>query len=457
MNTKKLLTSLLSIAFLAGPLAGCLGGDDAPVEAPSEDQLKADEILGEQGRDKLVDVASVIPKNWSMDGQRLLPPTELNFVGKVDTSAVGSYEAERDEGGLDYNTVLHTYDISPQLPAGQPAEIVIDLFWDASEFNSADLDIFVDVPGTKTSYSQVSETMNWNHVLKTMVVNTVGVQGQSAVVGVQIASGIVSQGFEYKLDIRFQYVEDVLTPYHAWGLEVPSGAGGIILESVKAGGDEHIRSEFVLLDPDQNLVKYVMFDDINIPTQSVLIPVSKPGRYVFYAYYMEGGFLSAKADVPLDNTVATPLGVKEEEIVLTSDLAPGVAGKDFLHPTANAPVEDMGAVAFDVPLNDKFPLRVTGFIRGQVVADSKITLSSPKGLVHELIVIAKYEDDKGTIGYTSDHEGRWTPSAEGGAQHEGGYNNVFRYMNVDKGAWTASVVNDGPAGVEIGYRVLTVG
>lgn len=453
MNPTKLLTMLLSLAFLGGPLAGCLGGSDSAAVEPNAEQEKADEILGEAGKDRLVDVASIIPKNWSMPDQKLLPPVELSFLGKVDTSAVGSYEAERDEGGIDYNTRVHTYDISPQLPPGQPAEVVIDLFWDASEANSADLDIFIDLPGTKTSYSPVSETMNWNHVLKTVVVNTIGVSGQPALVGVQIASGMVSQGFDYTLDVRVQYVQDVLTPYHAWALDVPSGAGGIILESVKAGGDEHIRSEFVLIDPEDNLVKNVMFDDINIPTQSVLIPVTKAGTYVFYAFYMHGGFLSAKADVPLDNVQARPLKLVEEEVVITSELAPGLAGKDYLYPTASVPSEDVNAIEFDVPFTDKFPLRVTGFIRGQLVADAKLTLESPKGLVHQLTVIAQYSDERGTIGYTSDHEGRRVDTADG-AQTEGGLNNLFQFANVDKGVWTASIVNDGP-NVEIGYRVLT--
>lgn len=457
MNAK-LIPSILAIALLAGPLAGCLGGDDGPVETMSEEQKRAEDILGQKGREDLLDAASIIPKNWTFPGQSLLPPVELNFVGKVDTTAVGSYEAEKDEGGIDYNSVVQTQDISSALPPGQPAEIVIDLFWDASEFNSADLDIFVDLPGTKTSYSPVSETMNWNHVLKTVVVNTVGVAGEPALVGVQIASGMVSQGFEYRLDVRITYVEDVLTPYHAWALTVPNGAGGIILESEKAGGDEHIRAEFVLLDPEQTLIKNVMFDDINIPTQSVLIPVTKPGEYIFYAFYMHGGFLTARADVPLDVVEAKPLTVTETEVVLSSSPSPGVAGKDYLEPTAGGtvPKDDVNAITYDVPLNDKFPLRVTGFVRGAVTAEAKITLSSPLGMVHQLTVIARYEDERGTIGYTSDHDGTIVKDGTGAETREGGSNNVFNFANVDKGAWTASIVNDGPQ-VEIGYRVLTVG
>ena len=143
--------------------------------------------------------------------------------------------------------------------------------------------------------------------------------------------------------------------------------------------------------------------------------------------------------------------------MLSNSPSPGLAGKDYLDPTAGGtvPADDVGAVLYDVPLNDKFPLRVTGFIRGAVTADAKITLSSPKGMVHTLTVIGRYEDERGSIGYTSDHEGTITTGAEG-EQREGGSNNVFYFANVDKGAWTASIVNDGPQ-VEIGYRVLTVG
>lgn len=455
MNPVKLLGMLATLALLGGPLAGCLGGDDGPIDVSSAEQEKVDEILGEKGKDDLIEAAAIIPKNWTMPLQRLLPPTALNFTGTVTSSAVGSYEAERDEGGIDYGSVVETFDISSALPAGQPAELVIDLFWDASEANSADLDILVDVPGTRTTYSPVSETLNWNHVLKTVVVNTVGVAGQPALVGVQIASGVVGEGFEYKLDVKVTYVDDVLTPYHPWALNVPNGANAIILESVKAGGDEHITSQFVILDPDDALVKFVDFNDINIPTQSVLIPITRPGQYVFYSYFMHGGFLSVKADVPLDDNVATPLGIATEEAVLTNAPSPGVGGKDYGSPLAATPTgDDVGAVLYDVPLNDKFPLRVEGFIRGPVTADSKITLASPKGMVHTLIKKLVYEDERGTIGYTSEHEGHYVACEEGMCP-EGGSNNMFRFENVDKGAWTASVVNNGPS-VEVGYTVTTV-
>ncbi|HUR70140.1 MAG TPA: hypothetical protein VM370_12925 [Candidatus Thermoplasmatota archaeon] len=437
----KLATVFLLLILVAAPMSGCL--KKGKLEAANLDQQKIDDLLGKEGRDKLIDAASLIPKNYSFAGQEVLPPAVVEFVGKIGAEANGALETEKDEGGIERNAVIQTQDISALLPDGQPVELVIDLIWDASEANSADLDIVVDVPGTRTSYSPTSETLNWNLAVKTIVVNTIGVSGQPALVGIEAAGGAVTSGFDYNLTVRATYVRDVLTPYHAWAFDVPPGASGIILESEKAGGDEHVTSQFVILDPEDNLVQFVDFNDIDIPTQSVFIPTSKPGTYVFYAYTMHGGFFRVKADVPLDSTAARPLALVETKVADASAPAPGIAGKDLFNGSLlenTTPKDDVSPVVVDFAPTGAFPLRITGYITGALTTQAKITLKSPLGTVHTLTKIARYEDESGSIGYTS--------------THEGSQNNLFDWSKIQRGAWTAEIVNTN-SGVEIGHTILT--
>jgi len=437
----KLTTALIILVVFAAPLAGCLKKNG--IEAANVDQERADEILGKAGRDALIDAAAIIPKNYSFGSQQLLPVQLREFIGTITTAANGALETEKDEGGIEHSTFLETQDISDLVPPGQPVELVIDLIWDASEANSADLDIVVDVPGLRSSFSPTSETFNWNLAVKTIVVNTIGVEGQPAIVGVQAAGGAVSQGFDYTLRVHAQYVKDVLTPHHAWAFDVPTDASGIIIESEKAGGEEHVAAQFIVIDPADELVAFVDFNDIDIPTESVFIQTHMPGTYVFYAYSMHGGFLRVKADVPLDNTGARPLALVETKVADSSAPAPGVAGKDVLNGTlaeGTLPRDDQAPAVVDFDTGATFPLRIVGYITGTAHTQSKITLTSPLGVVHTLTKIARYEDESGSVGYTSDHEG--SP------------NNLFDWQNIQRGAWTAQVVNTSP-GVEIGHTILT--
>lgn len=438
---KRTVSIALALALaLVG--AGCLKKD--PVRTADLEQEKVDTILGKEGRERLVDAASLIPKNYSFPEQQLLPPALFEYVGTITTAANGALEAERDESGIERNTFVELQELGALVPPGQPVELVVELIWDASEANSADLDIVVDVPGTRSSFSPTSETFNWNLAVKTLVVNTVGVAGAPAKVGVQAAGGAVTQGFDYTLRVTATYVKDVLTPYHPWAFDVPPGASGIILESEKAGGDEHVTSQFVLLDPEDNLVQFVDFNDIDIPTESVFLPTQKAGTYVFYAYFMHGGFFTMKADVPLDATGARPLPLVETRVVDSATIAPGVAGKDVTNGSlvegAAPPPADVSPTIVPFTTSGAFPLRIAGYISGAATTQAKTTLKSPLGTVHTLTSIARYQDESGSIGYTSDHEG--------------GPNNVFDLKNIQRGGWTAEIVNTSP-GVEIGHTVLS--
>lgn len=438
----KFLSMVIVLALFAAPLAGCLK-KGSEVSTASADQEKVDTILGKVGRDALIDAASLIPKNYSFAGQASLPPVLTEFIGTITTAANGAIEAERDEGGMERNTYVEMRDISGLVPVGQPVELVVDLIWDASEANSADLDIVIDVPGMKNSFSSVSETFNWNLAVKTVVINTVGVEGMPAKIGIQAAGGVITTGFDYTLRVKATYVRDVLTPYHAWAFDVPPGASGIILESEKAGGEEHISAQFVVIDPEENLVQFVEFNDIDIPTESVFIPTKTAGTYVFYAYSMHGGFLRIKADVPLDNRGARTLALVSTETADSSTPAPGVAGKDFFNGSAAQdalPSADVSPTVIEFTTPGAFPLRVTGHITGPASAQSKITLKSPLGTVHTLTKLARYEDESGSVGYTS--------------THEGSANNLIDWQNIQRGSWTAEIVNTSP-GVVIGHTVLS--
>lgn len=440
MNSR-LLVIAIGLILLAGPLAGCIKGKDE-VQAANVEQEKADAILGDQGKEKIESVAALIPKNYSFPDQKVLPKQTITIAAKTSSSALGSYEAQRDEGGIDYRSVIVMNDVSAHIPAGQPVEMFIKLFWDGAEANSADLDIAVDVPGTKTTHSNTTEDLNWNYAVKSMVVNTIGVPGQKHEVGVQIAGGAVTEGFDYSLEISFVYPKDVLTPYHPWAFTVPSGASGIILETEKAGGDEHVTAEFLVIDPNDQLVQYKTYNDIDIPTESVFIPTKGPGEYVFYAFYMHGGFLRLKADVPLETFNVRTLNIVKTETVDMSGPAPGVAGKDPLMGGAGGgtiPASDTNPTTVTFDSGSSFPLDVRGFIRGQVNPMAKITLKSPAGEVHSLTSILRYQDEQGTIGYTG--------------EQDNGPNSVFNFKNMQRGAWTAEIVNDGPA--EIGHILTT--
>jgi hypothetical protein len=95
-------------------------------------------------------------------------------------------------------------------------------------------------------------------------------------------------------------------------------------------------------------------------------------------------------------------------------------------------------ISFTTP--GAFPLRVTGYITGQATTQAKVTLKSSLGAVHTLTSIARVEDESGSVGYTSDHEG--------------GPNNLHDWKNIQRGAWTAEIVNTSPS-VEIGHVVLS--
>ncbi len=441
--TRRALAVLLALNV---PAAGCLSifKDEAPVEAEDVEGDRARKLLGDEGRATLEEAASATPKNFTFPAQLDLPQKVVWFNGSVGPETDASFEGNQDQGGIEYGYVIQKQDVTPHVPPGQPVEIFIKVRWDAKELNGVDFDIYVDVPGTKTSYYPAkSEDVNWNIPTKVLTVNTIGVPGRPHDIGVQAASGKTISDVQYEMRIEFNYAKDVLTPAVPWAFQVPANATGLILESVKVAGDEHIRSEFIVVGPKDDLVSFVEFNDLAIPTESVFIPVPAPGEYVFWAYYLHGGFLSIKADAPLDAFAARALGIVETSTALDSAPVPGMIERDWSYGSVLAergvpvPTPMQGQKQATFALEGAHPIGVYAYLNGPGTLASQVRISSPTGIVHDLYKILRYEDERGSIGYSS----------------EEGYDNQVYYANVTKGGYTVDYVNNGPT--EVGYTVVS--
>lgn len=428
---------------LAVPASGCLGflKKEEADGGVDRNQLIADELLGDEGRNALDDIASAKPKNFTFPGQLALPAAALWINGTVGPEANLAYEGNRDQGGIDYGSVYEVQDVSSYIPAGQPVEIFAKLYWNAQELNSADLDIVVDVPGLKTShYPAKTEDMNWNFATKTMTINTVGVPGATHEIGIQANSGRTTSDLSYSLYVEFHYPKDVLPPAVPYAITVPSNATGLMLESVKVRGDEHVQAEFIVVSPTDDLVGYVEFNDIAIPTESVFVPTSGPGEYVLYAFYMHGGFLSVKADAPPEKLEARTLATVITPTAVDASPSPGMIDRDWgfgsaVEGTLVTPMTNQKSASFAI--EGAHPLLVHATITGQGTLMTQVRVTSPAGVVHEITRALRYDDERGSIGYTADE----------------GYDNWMDFAAVVKGAYTIDYVNDGP--LEIGYVVVT--
>lgn len=428
---------------LALSSAGCLGffkkgGEDRKIDGQ---QTLADELLGDAGRSAFDDLASSKPKNFTFPAQDALPRTVVWINGTVGPEANLAFEGNRDQGGIDYNSVVQTQDISAHVPPGQPVEIFVKLYWNAQEMNSADLDIVADLPGTRTShYPAKTEDMNWNFATKTLTINTVGVEGQPHLLGIQANSGRTTGDLSYSMFVEFNYAKDVLPPSVPYAVMVPSNATGLVFESAKVTGDEHVQAEFIVVSPTDELVAYVEFNDLAIPTESVFVPTTGPGEYVLYAFYMHGGFLSVKADAALDQLAARQLATVIAQTTVDSAPSPGMIGRDWsygsaIEGTLVTPMTNQKTASFDIA--GAHPLLVHATLKGQGTLMTQAVITSPAGLVHELTRALRYDDERGSIGYTADE----------------GYDSFLDYGAIVKGAYTIDYVNDGP--LEVGYVVVT--
>lgn len=419
--------ALAGALLLALLLAGCIGsgGDDAAGSAADEGAQALTPDRAEEARQ----AASDVPQNYTLPRQDVLEPRRVWFNDSVGVEAAAGVEGNGDEGGTDYNGQVVTTDVSRHLPPGQPAEIRIQLSWDPEPGQSADLEIVTDLPGHRTDTSSGDGQLNWNLGVQSMTVNTVGVEGEDHVVGVEAHNGRNPRGeIEFSMRLEFHYPEDVLTPHHPYAFTVPANATGVVLESVKTAGDEHIRSSFVIVGPDDTLVDKIDYNDLAIASESIFVPLAEAGEHVFYAYNMSGGFLSLEADTGVEDRTVRPLPLVRTTATDVEGPAPGTVARDW---TGSGPATPMtGGQETSFTVEDSFPLRIEGSYEGRSTGATQIRISSPAGLVYDHQRVLHHEDERGSLGYTDDEA-----------------NTVFRPGNLRTGSYTVHVVNNAPGSV----------
>lgn len=445
MNGTKTLVALLMIAVL--PLSGCLGifggdsGGDQDANATSISQSVGDETARE-----IESRSAEQFKNYTLPGQEKLPGVTQWFNGSVSTGqAAAAWEDRNDRSGTNYNTEIVTRSLGDALPAGQPAEIKVKLWYFPGPGKSAAIDIYADVPGTATEFNPGGcDAFSWKVCTQELVLNTAGVSGEDAQVGIQIANGRTAQTLDYQLKVELTYEDNVITPAQPYAFQVPENATGIVVKSQKAGGGEHVKTNFVVVSPNDELVQHVEYNDIAIPSESKLIPVSQSGEYILFPIEMSGGFLSVEANTPVPDAQrqGRVLDLKTETVTDASTPTPGTGETCIPSATSQGCAQNTtwnqgGSSAFTI--EGAFPLEVTTWINQggpNANVDAEIQVLSEQGLVHRSKKIVQYEDSRGTIGMSRDE---MTTQANWG--------------NLAKGEYTVRYVIDGTA--EVGHTVKT--
>lgn len=392
---------LVALALLSLSLAGCFGKDAGPLEVASNDDLLDDDAITQ-----INERAAPVPKAYEFPAQELLEPKTLLLEGSVQTSAAAGYEDRNDRGGNSYNSVRETFDLKPHVPAGQPVEMRITLFFEGQPGASADVDILVDVPGTRTDRTtDNNDEFNWKFSVQRMVVNTIALADAPFEVGVQMSNGRSTAEWPYTLRVELNYPENVIAPTVPWGFRLPSEASGIVVSSEKAGGDEHVRAQLFVLDAEEQLVHHVEYDDLDIPTESMFLPLTGGREYVVYAPSMHGGFLRLEADVGVPEPTVVQHRVERERVEIASAPAAGVGARDWLHDGVVV-TPSGGGETHAWSATRGFPLSIEPFIGGDgtpsTTAWSEIRATSSKGDVAWLQRVARHDDERGSLGYTQD-------------------------------------------------------
>jgi hypothetical protein len=308
-------------------------------------------------------------------------------------------ELPTDEGPVDYGGQIVRFDLADKVPVGQPVEIRIGLKWWGDPGSSADLDIWVNIPGTKDAYNpgRYDESLNWNIINKVRVANGVRIEGQPFEIGIQVNNGRIvhPSGVKYSVTVDLYFAKDVVAPGVAYGINVPSNATGIIVQSVRLAGDEHLNSKFVVVDPDNRLAHYVEHNDIGVET--LFLPVKKPGEYVIYVHSMYGGFLSLESEVPNPSSMARilPLVVTNRVLHAGPDPSPGTYIEQGATGGSTNTFGKQGSFSVDAG----FPLDIIPWIQstgGEV--DAAINITSPVSWTATAFAQLHREDERGRIG-----------------------------------------------------------
>lgn len=430
---------LLTFALAAAAtLAGCLHADDVAPTTVDDVSLNASGSTLE----KIEAVAGKKPLKFAFPGQQTLDRAVLWINGTVGPEAAGGYEFPGNRGGTSYGTTVLAEDVSRFLPPGQPALIDLRVWWTNGPGRGVKIDPYIEVPGTKSSsHRGYQDEWTWTLPVKNASVVTAGEAGVPARIGVEVANGKIAPGQQVSYTVRaeFTYAKDVLTPKTPWAVDVPRNATGLILGSVKSAGDRHVAAKVLVVGPDDELVAYVDYNDLAIPTESVFVPIRQPGEHVVYAVSMSGGFLDVRTDAGLDAPLARPLAeVVTETILVEEPAAPGlaahyVAGQNVTQPT--------GGVERRFAAGPQFPLEIEPILVGApaVVGDADLRVLAGSNLIARYHRFLRVDDERGRIGVSDEEEFA---------------NRLFHPQFLAKGELTLHAVIDGST-AKAGVRVLT--
>jgi len=415
MNANRTLLAIGLAALL--PMAGCLGlfsGDDDQTDTDSQ---SLDESVGNETARQIEAQASQSFTNYTVPGQEDLPDELVWFNGTLSADgSAASWEDKNDRAGTNYNTEIRKQDISDMIPEDQPAEVNLKLFYIPGPGSSAQVDVFVNVPGTHTEFSgDDCDEFSWKICVQEMTVDTVGKSDQPAEVGVQISNNrAILESLDYHLKVEVAYEDDVIAPTVPYVVDVPQNATGLIVNSEKPGSD-HIDGEFLVIGPDDQLVEHVEYNDLALATESKFIPVEQAGEHILYPLHFEGGFLSVEADtpVPTDQLDMRTLSTTTERVELASQPDPNGVGAGCVPVGGgcqNQTMVNSGTTSFSV--EGTFPLEVDAWINQEgspnANLDAEVRIKSDNGLVAHTKKWLQYEDERGTIGSTRDEINHFT-------------------------------------------------
>lgn len=414
-------------------LSGCLGGgkrkEDAPIVLPDE--------ITQQDIERIEQLTSVFPTQYSFPGQLAAPPITVWFNGTLaQGTGSGGAEVPNDNGPLDYGGAVVPFDLAASVPVGQPVEVRVNLKWWGDPGTSADLDIWADMPGEHGAYDgpRYDESMNWNIINKQRILDAVHVEGEPFLVGLQVNNGRIlhPDGVDYAMKVDLHFVQDVLAPGAAYAITVPENATGLVMETERVVGDEHVDVEFMVIGPDDRLVYQTHHNDIG--TETLFIGVREPGEYVVYSQAMHGGFIRFESDVPNPASQARPLTLTQTELVLYPGPAP--APGTYAEQSVNG--QRLGSNTFGATgtfdIGPTCPLDIVPFIRASSPTDAALNVTGPGGWVTTAYMTGSYSDGTGRVG----------PDIRVGADRGA----------LDVGTYDYGVVANGP-GVAHGVTVVT--
>ncbi len=444
MRTRKLL-ALAVIALL--PMAGCIGlfGDDD--EGDEEEAAAFGEEIGEETAAQIEGELQRQFTNYTIPGQEELDRVVLWLNGTVGPGeSIASQEDRNDRSGNNYNTEIISEDISEHIPPGQPAEIELKLWFFGQPGSSAQIDTYVNVPGIETEWSgDDCDEFSWKICVQERTLSTIGVDGEPAEVGVQISNNrALIEDLDYFYQVRITYADNVIAPYAPFAVNVPENATGLVFSSVKPNAG-HLTGEFIVIDPDDQLVDHVEYNDLALATESRLVNIDQPGEYIVYAQELTGGFLAVDSDVPVppEQLEARMLDTVTEDVVIANNPSPGAGCVPVNPEGAVGDCDDQPMFAEDTAqfnVEGTFPLELHAWINDEgspdANADTEVRIHSDSGMVYHAKKWAQYEDERGTLGSTRDD-----------------LNFNAYWENLALGSHTVEYVASGTG--EIGYTLIT--